>query len=606
LPSFTKTSEKLKYALKIDKAVLFVLKASPKTAFFSFFIVIVQGLLPVAGLYLIKLIIDCVSDGVSKGNFADFKQILILISLAALVELLSVLCQQLSSITLNYLSISVSDYVYKVLHEKSVSADLEYYENSKYFDTLHRAQQEGPYRPVKIVNGLSRLFQSTISLAGITVLLFSFHWSASFILMAAVIPGIIVKIKFAGIKFNWARSRTQNEREASYLNWLITGYYSVKEIRLFNTGKFFIDKFAGIRKKLKLEEINISKKRAFFEFISQFFSVAAVFGALFFIACNALKGLISVGSMVMYYQGFQKGLVFFKNFLGSLAELYEDNLFIANFYEFLDVKNKIKNPENPIPFPKKIISGIEFKNVSFKYPGTKKYVLKNLSFKIKPGQTAAIAGENGAGKSTLVKLLCRFYDPDEGRILIDGKSLTEFDIEDLRKNTSVLFQDFVQYHFDVKTNIWMGDTSLSINSYKIRSAAKKAGIDSVIEEFPDGYETILGKLFKNGEELSKGQWQKIALARAFLKQSSIVILDEPSSSLDPESEFEIFTGIKELLKERISLIISHRFSTIKSSDTVIVLSKGQLKGQGNHFELIENNFLYKSWYEKQSFVEKKH
>jgi ATP-binding cassette subfamily B protein len=461
---------------------------------------------------------------------------------------------------------------------------------------------EGPFRPTSVVNGLIGLIQNSVSLIAITALLISFHWSVPIVLLGAVIPGVIIKIKYSGKMFNWQRERTQTEREGSYLNWLITGNLHAKELRLFGLGDLFTKRFSNIRQTLRGEKLDLIKSRSIADVLAQTCSILAMFGAFGFIIFRAVNGMISLGDLVMYYQAFQRGLDFFRNLLTGLAGLYDDNLFISNFYEFIDLKDKIISPDNPVKIPEKIEHGVSFKDVSFKYPMSEKSVLSNINFSIHPDEIVALVGANGAGKSTLTKLLCRLYDPDSGTISIDNTDIKNFVVSDLRNMIGVMFQDYAQYHFSVRENIWIGDIKASFESDKVKVAAQNADAQRIIEKLPRGFETVLGKMFQDGEELSQGQWQKIALARAFMRNAQLIILDEPASSLDAESEYEIFNNFKKLLKGKMALLISHRFSTVKMADKILVLENGTIVEQGSHDVLMEKQGQYEKWFKKQALV----
>jgi ATP-binding cassette subfamily B protein len=332
----------------------------------------------------------------------------------------------------------------------------------------------------------------------------------------------------------------------------------------------------------------------------QAFATLSLFGSLGFIAFRCISGVISLGDMVMFFQAFQRGLGYFKELLGSIAGLYEDNLFITNFYEFLDIKPQIKTPAKPCTVPDPMEKGIALEHVSFRYPEGSRNVLEDVSLSIKPGEVVAFVGENGSGKTTLVKLLCRLYDPTGGVITMDGIDLKMFDPNELRRQFGIIFQDFAQYHLTALENIWLGNIELSPDKKLIADAAKYAGADDLIRGFSEGYETMLGKWFENGEELSGGQWQKIALARAFLRDAGLIVLDEPTSSLDPNSEFQLFTKFRQLLKGRSAVLISHRFSTVLMADRIFVLDKGRIIESGSHDQLIQKGGKYSLMFERQA------
>jgi ATP-binding cassette subfamily B protein len=551
--------EKIQQAIRIDRAIRLAWQAAPGSTAAGIALQIVQGVLPLAALFLVKLIVDAVTYSLAAPDKSQaFTQVVLLILLAGFIALLIALCQLLANMVNESLSLTVTDHVYDVLHAKSVEVDLEYYENPRYFDTLHRAQQEGPYRPSSVVNNLVQFIQNSVSLVAMAVLLYTLHWSIAFILFAAALPGLLVRINFANKMFDWHKKRTETERQAMYINWVLTGDIHAKEIRLFGLGDLLI---SG--------------------------ATVAVFGSLAFIAYKTVHGNITLGDMVMFFQAFQRGLGAMRNLLGSMGNLYEDNLFLANLYEFLAVKPMVLEPNHPEPVPDPLQKGIVFDNVSFSYPSSNRKVLEDISLSIAPGETVALVGRNGCGKTTLAKLLCRLYDPLSGAITLDGFDLKQFSVKDLRHSFSVLFQDFVKYHLTAKENIWFGNVDQPVVEDRVAAAAQQAGVDELISGLPKGYDTFLGKWFEDGEELSSGEWQKIALARSFFRKAQIILLDEPASSLDPRAEHEIFEEFKELVIGKTAVFISHRLSTVKMADRIFVMEKGRIIENGTYEELMQ-------------------
>ena len=593
--------QKVKYALRIDRAVRFVFQAGPGWTIASLALVLLQGALPLLTLYLIKLIVDAVTFALTAPNkTAAFLQVILFIGLAAGVALFNAFCQLIAGLVNEAQTLAVTDHVYDILHAKSVEVDLEYYENPQYFDTLHRAQQEGPYRPTYILNGLVRLGQNGISLVAMAGLLFSFHWGVAVVLFAAAVPGVLVRLKYSEEMYQWQRQRTSVERRAGYLNWLLTGDAHAKEIRVFNLGHLFIHRFSNLRKQLRSEKLKITRKRSVADLVAQSSATLAVFGSFGFIAYHTVQGTITLGDMVMYFGAFQRGLSYLKDMLGGLADVYENNLFLSNLYEFLDLKPKVKEPLHPTPVPRTMERGIVFDHVSFQYPTGNRMVLKDISLEIEPGEVVALVGENGSGKTTLIKLLCRLYDPVDGAITLDGIDLRRFETAALRREISIIFQDYVQYHLKALENIWFGNIHRRPDEERIASAARQAGADDMIKGLPDGYETILGKWFEDGEELSIGEWQKIALARAFMRDAQIIVLDEPTSSLDVKTEHEVFKRFRKFRKDRTGVLISHRFSTVRMADRIFVFEQGSIIERGSHEELVRYGGRYADLFEKQS------
>ncbi len=602
MSTYASIKNRLRHTVRLDRAVRFVWQAGPDWFICSSVLVVLQGALPLVAIYLMKLIVDSVTASIGAQNSAAaLREVLFYITLAGGVALFQVFVQSLSNLVQEGLSLTVSDRMYDVLHAKSMAVDLDYYENPKYFDTLHQAQREGPYRPAGIVNTLMLLSQNSISLLAMAALLMSFHWGVTVILFAAAVPGILVRIKFSRKMFLWHRERTPENRKALYFNWILTGNIHAKEVRLFGIGDEISTQFSNVRQILRQEKLAITRQRAIADFFTQALGTLAIFGALGAIAYRAVLGLISLGDMVMFFQAFQRGLIFLRNILKNLADLYENNLFLSYLYEFLDVKSHVTDPHEPQPIPKQPNHGIAFNRVWFRYPDTDQMILKDITFNIKPGEVVALVGENGSGKTTLMKLLCRLYDPTQGHISLEGISLDRFNTNELRHELSVIFQDFVQYHLTANDNIRFGNLDLaSSDPEAVRNAARNAGADQIIQSLPKGYQTILGKLFQDGVELSIGQWQMIAIARAFMREARVIVLDEPTSSLDPIIEYEIFSRFKNMLKNKSAILISHRFSTVRMTDRIVALKNGRIVEQGTHQDLMRKNGYYAHLFEKQA------
>ena len=554
-----------------------------------------------ASIYLTKLIVDGVTAGLkAPDKGVAFGHVAFLIGLAGAVALIIAFCSSIASLVSEAQTQVITDDIHDLLHAKSIEVDLEYYENPQYYDTLHRAQHEAPYRPTQIMNSFVKLGQSGISLLAIAGFLFSFHWGIALVMFGAAIPDILVRIRFSGKFFHWQRTQTLSERLAAYFSWMLTSEIYAKEIRLFNLGSLLLGRFRELRKKLRQERIALAFRRSAAELSSQIVSTLAIFGVFGFVAYQAIKGSITLGDMVMYYQAFQRGGGFLKDMLSGLASLYENSLFLSSFYEFLDLKKKVKEPLYPKPIHRPMKTGIAFDHVGFQYPTGRNKLLDDISLTVQPGETVALVGENGSGKTTLIKLLCRLYDPTEGIITLDGVDLREFESARLRHEISVIFQDYAQYHLTAQENIWFGNVDIPPDQEQIVAAARRSGAHDMIEGFKHRYETILGKWFENGEVLSPGQWQKIALARAFLRDSQIVVLDEPTSALDAKAEYEVFKKFRQLTKGRAAIIISHRFSTVRMADRIYVLGNGRIAESGTHHELVSLGGRYAMLFEIQA------
>lgn len=579
--------------LGLSRAVALVWSSSPSWTAASMALLFIQGLLPLAALYLMKLIVDSISQ-------SDFSRTLTFVALAGLVALLTAFSRSASSIVNEAQSALVSDRVQDLLHAKSIALDLEYYENASYYNTLHRAQAEAPYRPVRIVNALAQIAQNFISLSGVAILLLTYNWLIAAALLLTSLPAIFLRLRYSIKLYSWQRSVTERERRAWYLHWLLVSAEYAKEIRLFGLGEHFKDGYRDLRSILRAEKLQIHTRRTLADLAAQSLAVVALFGSLVYIAHQTYLGTITVGSLVMYFGAFQQGQSFLQNMLQSLGGLYEDNLFLSNLYEFLDLKPHIRHPVNPRPAPEPIKYGIAFESLSFQYPDHDQYALKDISMRISPGQTIALVGENGSGKTTLIKLFCRLYDPKEGRITVDNLDLRSLSLSSWRRQLGVILQDYAHYHATVQDNIRYGDISLPPDSIKIAQAAECSGASDFISQMKDGYDTMLGRQFESGADLSIGEWQKIALARAFISPAQVLVLDEPTSSLDPSAEEQVFQNFQKLAQGRIAIIISHRLSTVRSADCIYFMKSGRITERGTHEELLAKNGDYARLFQIQA------
>lgn len=562
-------------------------------------LMILQSAIPLLALYLMKEIVDVVAAGVS-GQGVDPGRLTMLVVLAGGVAILGAALRSLSTLVTEIQSLRLSDHVQEILHVKSVELDLEFYESAEYHDALHRAQVEAPVRPARIVSSFVQMGQAGLSLIAVMGLLLTFHWLLLVALLAAAIPGLFVKTRFSSRLYAWTRKRTTIERLSRYMNFLLTSIESAKEIRIFGLGDEFRGRHRVLRRQVIDERLRLVTRRTMFELLAQTVAVGAVFGSMLVIARRAIGGAISVGDVVMYFGAFQRAQDYFRDVLTALASLYENNLFLADFQRFLALRPVVVDPLRPTTFPHPVRTGIEFDGVGFRYPGTYRDVLSDVNFRIRPGEHVAIVGENGSGKTTLVKLLCRLYDPTVGTVRIDGIDVRDLRIADLRDHLAVVFQDYAKFHLSARDNIWVGNIALPPDSPAIAEAARRTGADEVIRALPNGYDTMLGRQFENGVELSVGQWQKLALARAFLRQTPFIVLDEPTAALDPRAEAAVFDQFHELAKDRTAIFISHRLSTVRHADRILVMVNGQIAESGDHDELVERAGVYASLFETQA------
>ncbi|TKB82327.1 MAG: ABC transporter ATP-binding protein [Nitrospira sp.] len=585
----------LRYALS------FVWQSSPSLAVGSIVVRVIQGLLPLAVLYLTKLLIDAVTEGLkAPSQTASLTPITTILAGLAAAAVISAMLTVVASLISRIHAQVVTDHMHALLQAKSVEVDLEYYENARYQDTLHRAQQEAPYRPTAILNALLQCFQDGISLLALAGILWWLHWAVIPVLALTAIPYFFVRLQQSNRLFAWERERTPLERKAWYVNMLLTQATAAKEVRLFALGPRLREWFREARAVLRRERIALERRWAFAGLAAQIVGVAGVFGVYSFVAVRTFHGLLTVGDLVMFFQAIQRASGFLEGLGWSVSNLYESNLFLTTLNEFLAIRSKLPEAVQPRPFPSSLGQGITFEQVSFQYPHEERVAVRDFTFTIKPGEHVAFVGANGAGKTTLVKLLCRLYDPTSGRITIDGTDLRDYAIADVRGAVSGIFQDFVKFQFSAKDNIALGVNAPDVALPVIVQAAKQAGVHEAIERLPKGYESLLGKLFDGGHELSIGEWQKVALARAILRNSQVLILDEPTSAMDAKAEAELFERFHELAQGRTAILISHRLSTVKMADRIFVVDRGQIVEQGTHDDLMGRQGLYASLFLTQA------
>jgi ATP-binding cassette subfamily B protein len=600
MQALQKIRQRITKAFHLLPALRLVWQSSPQWTVARVVVLSLQGVLPLISLYLLKLIIDQIAVSLTAANKAvAFEHALFLLILSGCVMLVTSVFTSLAELVNAAQTYRVTDHVQEILFQKSAEIDLEYYENAQYYDTLQRAQQEASFRPNQILNRIAQVLQNGISLAGILALLISLYWGLAGVLLVAALPALWVRLTFAKVQYQWQRKRTSLERRSMYLGVLLAHDQFAKEIRLFNLSGLFRRQGREVRLQLYQENFRLMTRRAIANLSAESFAKVLTVAVFVFIAYETIQGRLKIGDLVLYQQALQRGESALQGVLSGLSGLYEDNLFLTNLYEFLNLKPKIADPADPKPFPNPVRHGIEVKNVSFQYADTPRQALNDVSLKILPGETIALVGENGCGKTTLIKLLCRLYEPTQGQILIDGVDIREFAIADLRQDISVIFQDYAKYFFSVRDNIWLGNIESSADQ-DVEQAARRSGAHDVIERLPKGYDTILGKLFEQGEELSIGQWQKVALARAFLRNSQLIILDEPTSAMDPMAEYEVFQRFRELTRDQMAVLISHRLSTVRMADRIYLMDNGHIAEAGTHEELVELNGRYARLFESQA------
>lgn len=591
-------------ALEIGRSLQLVWESARGLTLATAAIVLFQSAIPPASLYLLKRIVDAAGRLVGGTSPEKISGALYLVAIAAGVAIIGALLQALSAVVEEAHSQRASDYVQDVLHRKSIDIDLAYYESSAYYDRLHRAQEEAPHRPQLILKALLKTVRSCTFLASIgALLLLSLNWVFVAALFGASVPIVALRMKQARRFFAWRQKKTSAERAIWYLNWVLTGGLYAKEIRSYGLGELFAGRSRDLRRELHRERVRFTGQRSIIDFASHSTQTLIVFAAVAFLVFRAASHTVTIGDLVMLYQALQRGRGYLQELLGGLSDLVENSLFLTNLYEFLRLEPRILVPPRARPLPRPLTEGVAFEEVEFRHAGGSKKVLDRVSFTLRPGAITALIGSNGAGKTTAVRLLCRLYDPTGGRITLDGVDLREFALDALRRELCVLFQDFGSYHMPAWENVWLGNVDEAPDPQAIRRACEISGADEFVRELPHGYETLLGTWFDQGEELSTGQWKKLALARALYRDGQIVLLDEPLTALDGDSEVRFLARLRELADAgKIVLVTSHRMSITRVADTVLLLENGRVTESGAHEVLIEAGGRYARLYDQQTQI----
>ncbi|MBR8836369.1 MAG: ABC transporter ATP-binding protein [Stigonema ocellatum SAG 48.90 = DSM 106950] len=564
---------------------------------------LVAGLLPAAVAYIGKLIVDGVvaasQINAHNSDFVNSYRPLLYVGLEAIAVAVLAGSQRGLTVCQSLLRMLLSQRVNVLILEKALTLDLSQFEDSEFYDKLTNARREASVRPLSLVNRTFGLVQSALSLLTYGILLVKFSLWAVLILIIAAMPAFFAETKFAGEAFRLFSWRAPEAREQHYLETLLAREDFAKEVKLYQLGDMLLGRYHSLFNRLYGEDRELTLQRGWWGYILSLLSTAAFYIAYAWIVVETVVGKISLGDMTMYLTVFRQGQNTFASALTSIGGMYEDNLYLSTLYEFLE--EEVPKPRGKATTGLNPKDGIRFENVSFTYAGSSQPALKNISLHLKPGEKLAIVGENGSGKTTLIKLLTRLYSPDSGRILLDGLDLREWDVEVLRRRIGVIFQNFVRYQFTVGENIGVGDVDRMEDKTGWEIAAEKGMARPFIEHLPAGFQTQLGKWFKGGQELSGGQWQKIALARAFMRsQADILVLDEPTSAMDPQAEFDIFTHFRALTENQMVFLISHRFSTVRMANKIAVIEAGEVVEQGTHEELLQTGGRYATLFSLQA------
>ncbi|NLE93007.1 MAG: ABC transporter ATP-binding protein [Chloroflexi bacterium] len=586
--------ENLETLRNTPEAFRLVWAASRMNTLISFGLTPITALLPAAQSWVGKMIVDSILGAINQSADVNtgLRMVLPYVAMEFGLLLLGTVLNSIKFLSNSILQSHLTNHINTLIIKKAISLDLQFFEDPVFYDTMQNARRRADASALAIMNSILQIVQQTITLVSLIVLLVRFSpWLALLVILAAI-PNFVSHSRFAEMAFRAFTRRAPEARLLNYIETLLTSNESVKEIKLFGLGEPLLERYRQLFTAFFEEDREISRKNTVASLGWGLLSNLAYYGSYVWVIIRTLKKAITIGDITMFLSVFRQSQNAVQQLLDSFNRLYENNLYLDNLLDYLKIEPVLTLPTNGKIAPTPIKNGIQFQGVSFKYPGSEKMVLQNINLTIPPGESIALVGLNGAGKTTLIKLLTRLYDPTEGRILLDGVDLREYDLKSLHQRFGVIFQDYVRYQFSVRENIGFGQIEDMGDITSIQSAAKRGGADEVAAELPQGYETVLGRRWEKGQELSGGQWQKIALSRAFMRKAEVLILDEPTSALDAEAEYEVFLRFRELMAGRIAVLISHRFSTVRMADRIVVLSDGKIHELGSHSELMARNGAY--------------
>lgn len=568
-------------------------------------LLVVQGLLPAVTVYLTRTLVNQLVAVLQVDDVASaFWSLLPLVAIMAAAVLLGELLGYAADFVRTVQAELVRDHISGLIHKKSVEVDLAFYDMPDYYDSLYRAQYHALDRPLTLLEHLGGVLQNGITLAAMVAVLLPFGVWLPLALLVSSLPAFYILITHRLRWHQWRLKNTESERRTWYYNWLMTDNEVAAEVRISSLGDHFHSLFQSLRRRLRNERVQLAWEQNIAELGATAIALLTTGLAMGWMLWKVVQGAFTLGDLALFYQAFNQGQGRMSGLLGDLGGIYNNSLFLSDLFAFLALEPQVTEPAQPAPIPAVLQQGICFQNVTFRYPSSQRIALSDFNLTIPAGSTVAIMGANGAGKSTLVKLLCRFYDPNEGRILLDGVDLRSFSLDELRQQITVLFQEPVHYHDTVLDNIALGDLSAAVDPAQIETAARAAGADALIKRLPQQYQTLLGKWFLDGTELSVGEWQRLALARAYWRRAPILILDEPTSAMDPWAEHDWLQRFRTLAAAHTTLIITHRFTTAMHADVIHVMQAGRVVESGTHAELLALGGHYaQSWHNQMQTAE---
>jgi len=568
-------------------------------------LLVAQGLLPVATVYLTRSIVSRVMvASFLGGQWQAIRAVLVRAGWMGAVVLATQLLRGATAWVRTAQAELIRDHLSGLIQRKSLEVDLAFYDSSDFYDHLHRARMEASHQPVELLEGLGSLLQGCITMAAILAILIPFGALPPLALLLSMAPALYVVVRLAQRRHQWHQRTTIDNRRAWYYDTLLTDGEKAAEIRLFEVGGHFLEAFQRVRRRLRHQRLRLAKQESVSELWAGTASLLILAATMAWMVLRAIHGRVSLGDLALFYQAYNQGYGLSRTLLDNVGKLYENSLFLGNLFEFMDLKPQIASAANARPVPSPLRSGIRFERVNFQYPGSSRQVLRDFSLEIEPGQMVALVGPNGTGKSTLLKLLCRFYDPDSGAITLDGVPLREISLAELRRSMSVFFQQPVRYNDTVRANIRFGDLRLTDAEFsqELEKSAAVSGLDEIVSRLPKRYETELGRDFLEGTELSVGEWHRLGLVRATLRQAQILILDEPTSAMDPWAELRWAERLRAVAEKRITILITHRFTTAMFADVIHVMDDGRVVESGSHAQLLAKGGVYAEGWASQARV----
>lgn len=597
-----KVSSSLAIFKNMPRLFRLVWLAAPGALVISLALTLVSALIPATQIYISKLIVDSVVELVGAGAAIAIitQSLLPLVAAGFGFLLLQAVLTQLDGYTTQVMSDRFLLYANTQLLQQATRLDLAHYESSEFHDILERAQQSGSNYPMRVMRLSVRLLGQVTRLFGLLALLLRFNSLVFVLLLLSALPTFWVSVRFSERRFFMTRRQTPSRRLADYFGKILTEPKFVKEVRLFNLGGYMADQYQTIREEFNQESQMLARRQAIAQVTLEIISAVGFYGAYALVLWETVRGLVTIGDLTLYAGTFQQAQAATAGILLTVATLYEFNLYVSQYFEFIDLTPQVVSPPKAKPFPQPIKEGLMLNSVYFTYPGSDIPTLKNIHLTVGPEECIALVGLNGSGKTTLLKLLTRLYDVDRGLIAMDDIPLSAFDLGDLRRNIGVLFQDFARYAVSAKDNIGFGNLPERNDEQQIFQAATDAGATGVIEELESGYDTVLGKMFDGGVDLSGGQWQKIGLARAFMSEAQVLILDEPTAAVDAIAEHDLFERFRQLTQGKMTFLVSHRFSTVRMADRIVVLENGAITETGTHDELMAKQGRYEEMFRLQA------